>query len=79
MLFTSLFTRSSAVSGNYSFEADRGTDLDRLYQSLERKLQLAYAIGNREQIRNLEAEVESLTGWRFSRQRALQTVSRDAA
>ena len=37
--------------------------------SLERALQLAYAVGDRHQIRRLESDLEAFTGWRFQRQR----------
>jgi hypothetical protein len=39
------------------------------YHELERSLQLAYAVGDRELITTLEAEIERLTGWRFNRRR----------
>ena len=37
------------------------------YHSLERSLQLAYAVGDRDRIAALQFEIEQLTGWRFSR------------
>ncbi len=42
---------------------------DQLY-SVERKLQLAYAVGDRQAIRALEADLETLTGWRYQYSRA---------
>jgi len=41
--------------------------MDSKYHSLERSLQLAYAVGDRRRIASLESEIEQLTGWRFSR------------
>ncbi len=41
--------------------------LEAQYYSLERNLQLAYAVGDRDRIETLQAEIEQLTGWRFSR------------
>lgn len=43
--------------------------LEAKYHSLERNLQLAYAVGDRALIATLESEIEQLTGWRFSRRR----------
>lgn len=43
--------------------------LEAQYHSLERSLQLAYAVGDRDRIATLEAEIEQLTGWRFNRRR----------
>jgi hypothetical protein len=41
---------------------------DRLY-GIERELQLAYAVGDRQTIRALEADLEALTGWRYQHSR----------
>ena len=43
--------------------------LEAQYHSLERSLQLAYAVGDRDRIATLESEIEQLTGWRFNRRR----------
>lgn len=43
--------------------------LETQYHSLERSLQLAYAVGDRDRIAMLESEIEQLTGWRFNRRR----------
>ncbi len=55
-----------------SFTAARvleGSTLEAQYHSLERSLQLAYAVGDRARIATLESEIEQLTGWRFNRRR----------
>lgn len=41
--------------------------LEARYHSLERSLQLAYAVGDRGRIEALQSEIEQITGWRFSR------------
>lgn len=44
-------------------------DMKGAYQSIERDLQLAYALGDRDRIAALEEKIEQLTGWRFNRRR----------
>ncbi len=43
--------------------------LEDQYHSLERNLQLAYAVNDHARIALLESEIERLTGWRFNKGR----------
>lgn len=43
--------------------------LEEQYHSLERNLQLAYAVNDHARIALLESEIERLTGWRFNKGR----------
>lgn len=58
---TLLRSRVAIATDNVTLEAH--------YHELELSLQLAYAVGDRDRITALEAEVERLTGWRFNRRR----------
>jgi len=56
------FLKSSTIA-----RVSEDSTMDSKYHSLERSLQLAYAVGDRRRIASLESEIEQLTGWRFSR------------
>lgn len=67
MTFSKSYGASLSSSG-YSGELSERGQSERY--DIERRLQLAYAVGNRQEIRSLEADLEAVTGWRFNRQRA---------
>lgn len=62
---TAFMMPASAISSRYN----QRCDIKVTYQAVERDLQLAYAVGDRERIAALEEVIEQLTGWRFNRQR----------
>lgn len=67
MTFSKSYGASLSSSG-FSGELSERPESERY--DIERRLQLAYAVGNRQEIRSLEADLEAVTGWRFNRQRA---------
>lgn len=62
---TAFLTPATAIAARSSSQQD----VKGAYQRLERDLQLAYALGDRDRIAALEEKIEQLTGWRFNRQR----------
>lgn len=60
---------TTLLQSSATVKALKNPALEAEYHSLERSLQLAYAVGDRGLIAALESEIEQLTGWRFNRRR----------